>query len=114
MRISHWSSDVCSSDLGLPAVRRQDSARGRDRPEASCQRSARKRESCVLSGYRSRYLFHLGSCAILRLCQRNRGDSCVPRPIRAAEDRKSVVLGKSVPVRVVLGGGRIIKKKKKK
>src|SRR3546814_10934265 len=33
---------------------------------------------------------------------------------RSAGDRKSVVLGKSVSVRVDLGGRRIIKKKKKK
>src|SRR3546814_13710041 len=33
---------------------------------------------------------------------------------RVIEDRKSVVAGKSVPVRVDSGGGRIIKKKKKK
>src|SRR3546814_12227336 len=33
-------------------------------------------------------------------------------PIPATEDRKSVVLGKSVSVRVELGGRRIIKKKK--
>src|SRR3546814_13868261 len=34
--------------------------------------------------------------------------------IFAAEDRKSVVSGKSVSVRVALGGRRIIKKKKKR
>src|SRR3546814_18855950 len=36
-----------------------------------------------------------------------------PMPIKCAGDRKSVVSGKSVSVRVDLGGRRIIKKKKK-
>src|SRR3546814_21155280 len=68
MRISDWSSDVCSSDL--PTRRDQPS-----RPA------------------------------------RGRAGRPAPTPRRAA-DRKSVVEGKSVSVRVDLGGRRIIKKKK--
>src|SRR3546814_13907148 len=41
-------------------------------------------------------------------------ESLAQRIIAAIRDRKSVVEGKSVSVRVDLGGGRIMKKKKKK
>src|SRR3546814_20438458 len=74
MRISDWSSDVCSSDLS---------------PESSAER-----EGAV--GF--------GSPAIA---------VPPPKPIeKAGIARKSVVEGKSVAVRVDLGGRRIIKKKK--
>src|SRR3546814_20968404 len=72
MRISDWSSDVCSSDLEgtnfkhvvAPHHRRSDRVAG-------------------------------------------------GRSVRLAVDRKSVVSGKSVAVRVDLGGRRIIKKKRR-
>src|SRR3546814_19603955 len=70
MRISDWSSDVCSSDLS-----RQDESifrQGAD-PVALCRRLAISRSSY-------------------------------------GADRKSVVAGKSVSVRVGLGGRRIIQK----
>src|SRR3546814_15943227 len=82
MRISDWSSDVCSSDLlprgrqlrqPLPAPHREGDRRCRD-----------------------------------DLRDRGRRDRPVRRP---GQDRKSVVKGKSVSVRVDLGGRRIIKKK---
>src|SRR3546814_18689213 len=77
MRISDWSSDVCSSDL---------SAAGRTRCEglAPAQRGRR---------------------AALRLSCRGRGW----RRGGAGEDRKNVVAGKCVSVRVDLGGRRSIK-----
>src|SRR3546814_19114455 len=71
MRISDWSSDVCSSDLGL----RHEVPAPRDR---------------------------------LRQAQ---GDGRGRENRAAGADRKSVVLGKSVSVRVDLGGRRIITKK---
>src|SRR3546814_3067389 len=78
MRISDWSSDVCSSDLRYHrgTVRRhlQMARLGQGRP-------------CL--GHRHR-LYGTGGHG----------------------DRKSVVSGKSVSVRVDLGGRRIIKKKK--
>src|SRR3546814_17065416 len=74
MRISDWSSDVCSSDLRCQRIQSTNA-----RPLRAA-RPARK-------GAR----FH---------------------PRKA--DRKSVVEGKSVSVRVDLGGSRIIKKKKRK
>src|SRR3546814_15508211 len=78
MRISDWSSDVCSSDLGkmtLPITSwHADEGLPNARPLARCA-------AMPLSFDR--------------------------------EDRKSVVSGKSVSVRVDLGGRRIIKKKRK-
>src|SRR3546814_2362689 len=79
MRISDWSSDVCSSDLGA----------GREpRPGAAA--------ACALA---------LGGRAV-------DDRACRARGLAHASDRKSVVEGKSVSVRVDLGGRRIIKKKK--
>src|SRR3546814_7410816 len=77
MRISDWSSDVCSSDLDGDGVGRSGIQRG-DTLHAE----------------------HLGLADPYRFAVDDRGDA----------DRKSVVKGKSVSVRVVLGGRRIIKK----
>src|SRR3546814_13996515 len=83
MRISDWSSDVCSSDLKTRCIVLMISPR---MPRSRSERSA------------SRTTIH------------SPGPAGVARPIL---DRKSVVSGKSVSVRVDLGGRRIIKKKKK-
>src|SRR3546814_19889321 len=88
MRISDWSSDVCSSDL-FP--RREAS-----RPSSRCWRS---RE---LGGAQSR------NCS--KICPGRPSPPANPPP-DPNEDRKSVVSGKSVSVRVDLGGRRIIKNK---
>src|SRR3546814_7754398 len=86
MRISDWSSDVCSSDLS-----------------ASWRSSAR-------SGVVTRRRTPAGEAV------RGRGAAAEP-PLRRETgahqvgDRKSVVEGKSVSVRVDLGGGRIMTKK---
>src|SRR3546814_13288861 len=100
MRISDWSSDVCSSDL-----------RGRRHAEPGEPRRAVRDDIVVLE--------HPPLIA---------GDRCPRRPAESGRDhprhrlgkrneqpldRKSVVQGKSVSVRVDLGGRRIIKKKKK-
>src|SRR3546814_13849212 len=71
LRISDWSSDVCSSDLGATPPAPPSSSSSCSPPSAP--------SSCA--------------CSI------------------AGRDRKSVVSGKSVSVRVDLGGRRIIKKK---
>src|SRR3546814_15694478 len=80
MRISDWSSDVCSSDLGgggaIAALSR-----------------------CLWRRY----------WVSLAAGHGHRQDRLQPRRLR--QDRKSVVSGKSVSVRVDLGGRRIIKKK---
>src|SRR3546814_19021841 len=99
MRISDWSSDVCSSDLSLNTwpvgtgpymlvesivnrrhvLQRNPNFRGEPYP---CQGEPGDRQAGLL-------------------------DDC-------GKDRKCVVSGKSGSVRVTLGGGRMIKNKKKK
>src|SRR3546814_15006174 len=101
MRISDWSSDVCSSDLiGLERVSvMQMSERGHDMAGTLAPHRA---DDIAGLSRRGVGAFHEGEVAIFR---------------RAAErrevDRKSVVEGTSVSVRVDLGGRRILKKKKK-
>src|SRR3546814_5961667 len=89
MRISDWSSDVCSSDLGL-------------RCRSAPARTAFEIRSRVDAGVRT-----VGRPAADHRQLR--------RPYRRdpAADRESVVEGKSVSVRVDLGGLRSIKKKKR-
>src|SRR3546814_17843656 len=93
MRISDWSSDVCSSDLFLqrrlyPTDWRQTPPSVRPADPFSMARTQR-RERADLSQRVARPHAHL------------------------SRDRKSVVSGKSVSVRVDLGGRRIIKKYKR-
>src|SRR3546814_16213953 len=89
MRISDWSSDVCSSDLSrAPAP-----GRGQRRPSPPDRRWP-STGTARTAGRGGRRRGSRGSRA------------------RARRDRKSVVEGKSVSVRVDLGGRRIIKKKK--
>src|SRR3546814_11367429 len=96
MRISDWSSDVCSSDLPDPLRRRRRMSDPGDRRGGGGPAAAG-----------------------------GTGRRLVPRRLRAGpqsddvgrggagRDRKSVVWGKSVSVRVDLGGRRLITKKKK-
>src|SRR3546814_18141407 len=89
-RISDWSSDVCSSDLGAsPALRRRGARNLRSRP-ASVPRPGKPPHPA-------------------RPCARSRQTPSSGRPCPG--NRKSVVSGKRVSVRVDLGGRRIIKKK---
>src|SRR3546814_18877616 len=91
MRISDWSSDVCSSDL-ISAIAKIEPGR---RIHSSCflPVHTRRNDPAILNRCNVR-LRLIGGCA------------------RAAGDRKSVVQGKSVSVRVDLGGRRIIPKKR--
>src|SRR3546814_20259142 len=108
MRISDWSSDVCSSDLsstrsGLPPAWRRRNHPSPSRPVPAGlltsptppheDTSARRPEA------RRRNVNH----------QEHRAQ--VP-DVRFSADRKSGVEGKSVSIRVDLGGRRIIQKKK--
>src|SRR3546814_21022311 len=88
MRISDWRSDVCSSDLPEQLERQRAII-------AEVER-LRQRERLGIPGHRAR----VGEGACLGIDQR-RGEQML--------DRKSVVSGKSVAVRVDLGGRRIIK-----
>src|SRR3546814_6199639 len=97
MRISDWSSDVCSSDLGKIGHGDEPGAAGADHQRAGAD-----------AGHQHGGIGdHLGQ---------HRGDQMLPDTGGRAEqidqeDRKSVVEGTSVSVRVALGGRRIIKKK---
>src|SRR3546814_16799558 len=84
VRISDWSSDVCSSDL------------------IACRRN----------GQRSDGVPRLRAPATASLRQQHGIDHMDDsvRLTHVGEDRKSVELGKSVSVRVAPGGRRIIKK----
>src|SRR3546814_11835635 len=103
MRISDWSSDVCSSDL----VEGEDGDHGADRD--------------IFAAVAASDPVVEGSGAALDLGERQRGErrvAALPQAMQvfvvghAAEDRKSGVWGKSVSVRVALGGRRIVKKTK--
>src|SRR3546814_11679402 len=91
MRISDWSSDVCSSDLPGDRVHRVEHA------FAVLQQ--------VTQAVAAHRFIEIGPGAVLA-GQKARGEAVI------GGDRKSVVSGKSVSVRVDLGGRRIIKKKK--
>src|SRR3546814_20203284 len=104
MRISDWSSDVCSSDLqGLlrhPSLEAIDQARNRRR--------------LVTGGLiRGNKLESFGHCVIIPVLTQGAHKKPLRPPSYPTEqaDRKSVVSGKSVSVRVALVGRRIHQKK---
>src|SRR3546814_18663916 len=104
MRISDWSSDVCSSDLvagfDVGGNLRVDLVGAQERPVHDRHHAgggAVHRAAGV-------QLLEVAGGEPRRLGERARGGG----------DRKSVVSGKSVSVRVDLGGSRIIKKKNNK
>src|SRR3546814_11788907 len=102
MRISDWSSDVCSSDLH------------RDRIAGAVvddnhRLGARQHRELFLGGERTDATIDQRDLAE----QAQVGHTGHRRNHAEAGDRKSVVSGKSVSVRVALGGRRIIKKKTK-
>src|SRR3546814_15466540 len=111
MRISDWSSDVCSADLvrGSRAPRRR---RGADRPRRRGRRLwLERRQKRRRRKLRPRRPPRKGDepCAAGLDIGRD-GDEII---CRRREDRKGVVQGKRVSVRVGLGGRRLHKKKKK-
>src|SRR3546814_19792765 len=103
MRISDWSSDVCSSDLVVDGLQHRAIDLARIGVE---DRQLAGETSVELGHRRSRRLGDIGQ-----------GDAAPSppggEPARGGEerDRKSVVLGTGVSLRVALGGRRIIKKK---
>src|SRR3546814_18682938 len=99
MRISDWSSDVCSSDLlaavsvdavGLVLIDREPRMLDRDRLRHAVQEEQRAEREADQDA--------LGQ---------------IPEDHQEEGERKSVVEGKSVSGRVDLGGRRMIKKKNK-
>src|SRR3546814_16434218 len=101
MRISDWSSDVCSSDLAVAGARgggRNPDAGGRNALHRGSDRRARRNPAPV-EQYDAR-----------RTAGQPARGRDRPAAIGAAQDRKSVVLGNSFSVRVDLGGRRFFNK----
>src|SRR3546814_11254110 len=99
MRISDWSSDVCSSDLITRYVQQWQRV-------ATCKgRSQVDGDHCH---------FTPDAAGELRATAMTQDSAGRLHESTTWIDRKSVVSGKSVSVRVDLGGRRIIKKKKHK
>src|SRR3546814_15955901 len=104
MRISDWSSDVCSSDLdGDVHPELGDAERGVVVDvQAERRRQVQRREEPGVLRVRG----------VEGLEQLPAGVSAVVEVVVARGDRKSVGEGKSVSVRVDLGGRRLLKKKR--
>src|SRR3546814_9516034 len=100
LRISDWSSDVCSSDLSLS-----------DLTLIYCGKAEIGHifRSFSLKGPAIR--LESEKSASNRLSLATIGQVRQAARLAAMHDRKSVVLGKSVSVRVDLGGRRLFKKK---
>src|SRR3546814_17285302 len=137
MRISDWSSDVCSSDLVAEARlavdhrtvaaadhrpgdpgRPGDRAAGARRPVGGVRARPGLRQLPgavpVLQGLPGAAGAPGGALAMGPRPARHGAITAVPdlRSLRNRPDRKSVVSGKRVSVRVSLGGSRTINKKK--
>src|SRR3546814_16375826 len=114
MRISDWSSDVCSSDLWHRVDRRladrQRQARLGDRADAGAGL-----EDDTAAGRRAaQRCLHGGEVSHIRVIAGILHDGGAGRVVGPGLDRESVVSGKSVSVRVDLGGRPFIKKKKQR
>src|SRR3546814_13875327 len=102
MRISDWSSDVCSSDLPAQPY----AATGRRRQPAYVRSRPRSAATTMTTFARSTVPSTMPGKSGSKL--KRRLPHCAPH---FPPDRKRVVQGKSVSVRVDLGGRRILKKK---
>src|SRR3546814_20957286 len=101
MRISDWSSDVCSSDLGgqLELDQRHEKLDREHEEGEDDQRPGEQEAGDLDEVLAERQVAH------------QVGDGVEQRTARVeAGDRKSVVLGKRVAVRIELGGSRKNKK----
>src|SRR3546814_16632306 len=113
MRISDWSSDVCSSDLDdvrlIGAQPHQCLGRAAERRLVVGEGGAQRSDH--LGGESRPKVDHFGNRAAAAVeFDPVGGDSM--DPVGVDGDRKSVVWVKSCAVRVALGGRRIIKNKK--
>src|SRR3546814_20064084 len=111
MRISDWSSDVCSSDLGQTVLR----GAGETQLQVTLDRISRRHGVAVEVLPRAiPYRETLAAPAEVegRHKKQSGGRGQFGVVNMRFEDRKSGVSGKSVAVRVAIGGRRYIKKKK--
>src|SRR3546814_13832400 len=97
MRISDWSSDVCSSDLPSPCPGGPGLLQGQRLSGVADHRAVPRRTLPPGAQHQCR--------------QPGQEPSCGRAPGAGGGDRKSVGRGKSVAVRVDIGGSRSIKKK---
>src|SRR3546814_20464367 len=102
MRISDWSSEVCSSDLSLD---------GLGKPSGAAQRLS-DRTSRICRQLCGAQPFGFPAAGLLAHLQRVGLGTVRPALAPRMGARKSDVYGKRVSVRVDLGGRRSIKKKK--
>src|SRR3546814_16327828 len=109
MRISDWSSDVCSSDLIGHGLHQDLRDVGPDHVEVAQRRLGGAGQALAIGLRRRLDLGVLGGEGG-RGAEGDRPEG--ERQDVSHGDRKSVVWGKSVSVRLDLGGRRIIKKKK--
>src|SRR3546814_11431369 len=119
MRISDWSSDVCSSDLLADAlevlqrvhVLQQQRLATQNEGAALAALAAGPARKAALDDPRGQ-LVEFGALLLQLLQYVGLGlvQGAPGEPRREVVDRKSVVVGKSVSARVELGGGGIIKK----
>src|SRR3546814_17678084 len=114
MRISDWSSDVCSSDLKPRSLHRR---KRQIRAAAECRGPA---DDAAARPRGREIARHVGPAdwdtpeMVTFFRQHLSRDSGALRPHDATKARKRVVSGKSVSVRVDPGGIRVIKKKNTK
>src|SRR3546814_18382032 len=112
MRISDWSSDVCSSDLLRPrpsmAVRRQAASSLHDALQEASLRAWRYTTGAEVRAPVS-LCFRIAQNVAIDFA---RAQNRAPFTTHQGEDRKGAGEGKSVSVGVDLGGGRHLTKKK--
>src|SRR3546814_14959224 len=112
MRISDWSSDVCSSDLRAGGTQVGGALQAPEPGDFDRITVTIMANGTDLATYavdrRGQWLLPLPNASPPF------GPGPPPRTAPVTVDRKSVVSGKSVSVRVDLGGRRIIKKKNNK
>src|SRR3546814_13064838 len=124
MRISDWSSDVCSSELvgGAALLREGGALQGVGElgdflaaVAARAQRVEQRQQvgDRIGGGFFAAERAHRPAVGHADVCPSAALPSAASGPSgrRSTRDRKSVVSGKSVSVRVDCGGGRVIKKK---
>src|SRR3546814_12521410 len=113
MRISDWSSDVCSSDL-LCDLAQNASALASCTLRVGGRRQLREGARRVAQSYHPRWARIPQTCSPSGNVVRKASEIPGPTILTKPEDRKSVVEGKSVSDRVDIGGRRSLRKKKKR